>query len=214
MSSAVTTPGARGPYRNGIRRREQIVQSASQVFAEFGYAGASIRSIAERVGVSPASLLQHFGSKEGLLTAVLEDWDHRISGTRLSASGQGLDFFRAFPHLMRDHLVNRGLLELFLTMAAEASSPIHPARNFIQRRYADNIMEWAQHLVEAAAAGDIVPMSRSEAEDEVRLFIAVLDGTELQWLINPSTDLVGLVTAYLDQAIARWQALPTPEQPT
>ena len=65
---------ARGQYRKGIKRRQDIVKAASEVFAEFGYSGGSIRTIADRVGASPATLMQHFGSKEGLLAAVLEDW--------------------------------------------------------------------------------------------------------------------------------------------
>src|SRR6478609_7300154 len=70
-------PNQRGPYRTGIRRREQIVEAATEVFAESGYAGGSIRAIAVRAGITNATLLQHFGSKEGLLQAVLEDWDRR-----------------------------------------------------------------------------------------------------------------------------------------
>ena len=65
MTSVSSTVGRRGPYRTGIRRREQIIDAATAVFAEYGYAGGSVRTIAERVGVSPASLLQHFGSKKG-----------------------------------------------------------------------------------------------------------------------------------------------------
>ena len=71
MSSS-TGNNARGPYRTGIRRREQIIATAITVFGEYGYAGGSIRTIADRVGVSHVTLLQHFGTKEGLLTAVLQ----------------------------------------------------------------------------------------------------------------------------------------------
>ena len=79
-----TGTNARGPYRTGIRRREQIVATAIAVFGEYGYAGGSIRTIAERVGVSHATLLQHFGSKEGLLTAVLQEWDRRTVEANLA----------------------------------------------------------------------------------------------------------------------------------
>src|SRR3954467_6260104 len=135
-SSAGTT--ARGPYRTGIRRREQILATAITVFAEYGYAGGSIRTIADRVGVSHATLLQHFGSKEGLLTAVLAEWDRQTVEERL-ADVSGLAYFRRLPAVMGAHLNNRGLLALFTTIAAEASSPAHPAHAFIQRRYTDNL---------------------------------------------------------------------------
>lgn len=204
MPSAISAVGGRGPYRNGVRTREQIIAAAINVFGELGFAGGSIRTIADRVGVSPATLLQHFGSKEGLLMAVLEEWDRRTTQTSLTGV-TGLTLFRRLPEVMEFHLHNRGLLELFLTMAAEASSQIHPAREFIRRRYADNIITLGAHFREAAAAGEVAPLSQAEIDQEMRLLIAVLDGIELQWLLEPSTDLVASVTTYINHAIARWQ---------
>src|SRR3954467_1182893 len=136
MSSS--TGAARGPYRTGIRRREQIIATAITVFGEYGFAGGSIRTIADRVGVSHATLLQHFGSKEGLLTAVLQEWDRRTVEASLTGVA-GLDYFRRLPQVMTAHLSNRGLLGLFTTIAAEASNPTHPAHVFIQRRYTNNL---------------------------------------------------------------------------
>src|SRR3954453_12474572 len=136
--SSTTETTTRGPYRTGIRRREQIVAVAIEVFGEYGFAGASIRSIADRVGVSHDTLLQHFGSKEGLLTAVLREWD-RQTGKASLAGVAGLDSFRRLPEVMTAHPASRGLLELFTTIAAEAASPAHPAHAFIQRRYAGNL---------------------------------------------------------------------------
>jgi AcrR family transcriptional regulator len=195
----------RGPYRNGERRREQIIDAASTVFAEFGYAGGSVRTIADRVGVSPATLLQHFGSKEGLLMAVLKEWDRRTIEAGLT-DVSGLDYFRRMPQVMASHLDRRGLLELFTTIAAETTSPTHPAREFIQRRYANNRATLSTHLREAVAAGDIASLSDAEIDQEVRLMDAVLDGIGLQWLLDPSTDVVACVSAYVTHAITRWRS--------
>jgi AcrR family transcriptional regulator len=209
MAVGATEPGAandsrRGPYRNGIRRRDEIVEAAIEVFAEFGYAGGSIRTIAARVGVSPATLLSHFGSKEGLLMAVLEEWSRRTTAASLEGSS-GVAYFRRFPEVMQFHLDNRGLLELFTTLAADASSPSHPARTFIQRRYLESMGTLCLQLARAVADGEIPPLSRAQIEREARLLTAMLDGIGLQWLLDPSTDLVGDVTAFIDDTIARWQ---------
>jgi AcrR family transcriptional regulator len=205
MTSASTTDRSRGPYRTGLRRREQIIDVATAVFAEYGYAGGSLRTIADRVGVSPASLLQHFGSKEGLLMAVLEDWDRHTVEARLT-DVTGLDYFRRLPEVMDAHLANRGLLELFSTIAAEASSPSHPAREFIQHRYADNIATLARQLQQAVDAGDVLPLSPAEIDVEVRLVTAVLDGIGLQWLLDPSTDVVASISTYVTRTIMGWRS--------
>jgi hypothetical protein len=107
---------------------------------------------------------------------------------------------------MGDHLENRGLLELFSTIAAEASSPTHPARAFIQRRYARNLTTLATHLREAAEAGEIAALTQADIDQEVRLVTAVLDGIGLQWLLDPATDVVAVVTAYITHSITRWRS--------
>lgn len=200
-----TASNTRGPYKTGVRRREQLIAVAMDVFAEHGYAGGSIRVIADRAGVSHATLIQHFGSKEGLLTAVLQEWDRRTVRDGL-ADVRGLDYVRRLPRTMAAHQRTRGLLELFTTIAAEASGPDHPAHAFIQRRYERNLATLAGHLREAVAAGDIAPMTELEAETEARLLTAVLDGIGLQWLLNPSTDVAASVSLYVERAIASWRS--------
>lgn len=202
MTSASPTVRSRGPYRTGVRRREQIIGAATAVFAEYGYAGGSVRTIADRIGVSPASLLQHFGSKEGLLMAVLADWDRRTVEASLT-DVTGLDYFRRLPEVMAANVSNRGLLELFITMAAEASSPAHPAHAFIQRRYTDNLATQAGHLQQAVNAGDVA-LSPAEIAIEVRLVTAILDGIGLQWLLDPHTDVVASTTTYINRTITGW----------
>ena len=205
MTSTTPTSRSRGPYRTGVRRREQIISSATAVFGEYGYAGGSVRTIADRIGVSPASLLQHFGSKEGLLMAVLEDWDRRTVEAQLT-DVTGLDYFRRLPEVMAANVSNRGLLELFTTMAAEASSPNHPAHAFIQRRYTDNIATLTGHLQQAVDAGDVGVLTSAEITIEVRLITAVLDGIGLQWLLDPSTDVVTTTATYVSRTISGWCA--------
>ncbi len=200
-----STAGARGPYRTGIRRREQIVSAAIDVFGEFGFAGGTIRSIAERVGVSHAALLQHFGTKEGLLMAVLQEWDRRTVETGL-ADLSGLAYFLALPDVMAAHTAQRGLLELFTTIAAEASNPAHPAHEYIRQRYTANLATLADHLGQAVADGDIRPLTSVEIETEVRLITAVLDGVGLQWLLDPSTDVAATVRTQVVRSAAAWGA--------
>ena len=200
-----TTPRRRGPYRTGIRRREQLTAVAMDVFAEHGYAGGSLRAIAERAGVSHATLLQHFGSKEGLLTAVLEEWDRRTVADGL-ADVSGLEYFHRLPEVIAAHQHHRGLLELFTTLAAEASSPSHPAHRFIAQRYTRNLATLAGHLREAIDAGDIAPMAEAQIQIEVRLLTAAMDGIGLQWLLDPSTDVAAAVTVCVDRAVGAWRA--------
>jgi AcrR family transcriptional regulator len=60
-------------------KKEHILDVAEKIFAELGYEGASTRHLANEAGVNMAMLNYYFGSKDGLLKAVLE---RRFSGTR------------------------------------------------------------------------------------------------------------------------------------
>lgn len=66
---AATTPRRRMP---AAERRDVIERAATRVFAEHGYAGASIDEIARRSGVSPPVVYDHFSSKLDLFTRLLE----------------------------------------------------------------------------------------------------------------------------------------------
>ena len=52
--------------------RERILDVAGALFAERGFAGTSVRDIAGRVGLTAASLYNHFPGKAALYQAVLE----------------------------------------------------------------------------------------------------------------------------------------------
>jgi AcrR family transcriptional regulator len=56
--------------------RDRILDAALDLFSENGYEATSLRQVAERVGITKASLYYHFPSKKEMLRALVE----RISG--------------------------------------------------------------------------------------------------------------------------------------
>ena len=200
---SASTANVRGPYKNGIKRRREIIESAARVFGQFGYAGGSLRQIAQEVGVTPAALTRHFDSKEGLLVAVLDYWDEENDRT-IPRSRQGLDRFLGMPTSVLHHTMDRGLIEMFLTVAAEASNPRHPANEHIRRRYERVIGNGVRELTRARELGQVHPMSDSEIVAEVRGAYALMDGIQLQWLIDPTIDLVATFKRCLGDIISKW----------
>lgn len=195
----------RGPYKNGLKKRRQIVEAATVVFGQFGYHGGSLRTIAEMVGTTPATLVSYFTSKELLLVAVLENWSEVSS----QAEGEhGLSCFRANIPLMGYHLEHPGLIQLFLTMSTEATQPDHPARPFILQRQELTRRVMTAELQRAIDDGDVLPMTPEVLDWEVRLMVGVLDGVELAWITDPTVDLQGIVRYHVDEAIARWTGRP------
>src|SRR3954470_5333053 len=58
--------------RQGGNTRQLILEAALEVFAEQGYEKASLRMIAERLGVTKAALYYHFSTKEEIVLSLLE----------------------------------------------------------------------------------------------------------------------------------------------
>lgn len=53
-------------------RRAQLIEVAREVFADLGYATATVEEIAERAGVSKPVVYEHFGGKEGLYAVIVD----------------------------------------------------------------------------------------------------------------------------------------------
>lgn len=66
------------------RTRETLLQAASEEVERDGWRQASLEAVAERAGVTKQTALRHFGSKQGLLDAVL----HRTSMIVVKERGQ------------------------------------------------------------------------------------------------------------------------------
>ena len=79
-----------------LNTREKVLETATDLFAEKGYAGTSVREIVAKVGVSKPVLYYYFQSKEGLFYAILEwaaDVQRSILDEIFEASGTVLDRF-------------------------------------------------------------------------------------------------------------------------
>jgi AcrR family transcriptional regulator len=62
----------------GRSTRAQLLAAATEVLREDGYAATSMRAVAERAGAQLSLVHYHFGSKRGLLVAVLDDLTERL----------------------------------------------------------------------------------------------------------------------------------------
>lgn len=100
--STAARPAGRRSSAVAARTRATIVTAATQLFAERGVDGVSTREIAQAAGVAHGLVRHHFGSKEGLWTAVLDAADAQFASTltplahlAASAAGQNTAAVRA-----------------------------------------------------------------------------------------------------------------------
>ena len=66
-------------------RRTQIVEKATELFGQKGYAKVSIKELATACGVTEAALYRHFRSKDAIYTATLESLHSRLCDDEILA---------------------------------------------------------------------------------------------------------------------------------
>ncbi|MFJ8388884.1 TetR/AcrR family transcriptional regulator [Streptomyces sp. NPDC094438] len=78
------SPAPAGTAGRGSAKKDAIRQASMRVFLRHGYAGTSIDAILAEAGVSRQTLYNHFGGKEGLFRAVVQDVLDEVLGTLAS----------------------------------------------------------------------------------------------------------------------------------
>ncbi|WOH38645.1 TetR/AcrR family transcriptional regulator [Thalassotalea fonticola] len=61
--------------------KQQLIHAAAEQFSKFGFEGASLSKIREKVGVKNSTILYHFKSKAGLYLAVTEHLESSFAST-------------------------------------------------------------------------------------------------------------------------------------
>jgi AcrR family transcriptional regulator len=181
----------RGQYAKGVAKRDEILTTALDVIARNGYRRTSVKELADAVGLSQAGLLHYFSSKEELFQEVLRKRDE-VDSARLGGPGHfSMDEYAAF---IRHNADVPGLVQLYARLSNEATDPEHPAHAYfverqllIRSRFADIIRSMQ---AEGTAPADLDP------ELTGTLFVAVTDGLQTQWMLDPQLDMADHV-AYL-----------------
>jgi AcrR family transcriptional regulator len=76
------------PNRRGVKSRELVLDAAERVMAEHGFEAATVARVVEEAGIPLSSVYHYYGSKDGILLAVMErgaerffadlpEWDRR-----------------------------------------------------------------------------------------------------------------------------------------
>jgi len=216
--SEPTRGGGRGAVGSKLDRRlvrgeasrDRILTTAIEVFGTQGFRGGSLRDIARKVGISEAGLLHHFGSKAGVLTAVLDERDRRDAERRAAEEVDGVEMVDAMRHQVRRNAGTPGLVGLHVVVSAEATENEHPAHEHYRERYRRLRELDRPRFRELVEKG----LLRSEVDpDKIGpITSAVMDGLQLQWLLDPDhIDLEDLFEHFLSLLGAPPEERPAPQ---
>lgn len=84
--------------------KEQLMQKAIDLFASRGFKGTSIRDLGKAVDVSISNIYHYFGSKEGLLLAILERSSKMILENLQQVADLSLNPLERFKAILEVHI--------------------------------------------------------------------------------------------------------------
>lgn len=183
-----------GRLVRGEKRRAAILGAAIELFGEKGFHASTLRELSERVGISEAGLLHHFGSKTELLQAVLGLRDELDASVRRDEEERGLSFGATMRSQVSRNSDSPGLVGLHTHVSAEATSPEHPAHSGMLDRYRKLRQQDVDRFQAVVDAND--GLRGVSPENLAILTTAVMDGLQVQWLLDP--EQVDMESAFAD----------------
>ncbi|WP_130279874.1 TetR/AcrR family transcriptional regulator [Microcella alkaliphila] len=191
--------GERGPYAKGIAKRAEILDAALEVIVREGYSGATVKRLADAVGLSQNGLLRYFGSKDALFAEILRRRDE-LANDEVDITDP--DFAETLVdrllQAVDEQVASPGMAQLSLRVTGEATEPDHLAHDFIRERYAS-----IRKVVEDAILA-LQQTGRMDADIDpaavAALVYASWDGLQIQWMYDDTIDVRARMT-YLVRAL-------------
>lgn len=186
---------------SGDERREQIIETAVELFSKNGFSGTTTKKIAEAAGISEAIIFRHFSSKDELYQAILhskvcEGGEHQFpweGNSELLAAMERNDDLEVFYQLavraLEKHQADQDFMRLVFYSALEDHKMARDfVRDFISRLY-DFIGSYIEKRQKAGA------MRRLNPRIAVRAFMGMLIHHSLNNILwDPERALLDITT--------------------
>jgi AcrR family transcriptional regulator len=215
QQTAVNPPTGPNPKQDRSRLSTRLlVQAAAELIAERGYERTTLAAIGKRAGYSPGLVTLHFGSKEGLLWAVIETMmiGYWRRAEMRSAVGRtvGLEYVHRLCEALRgsarrDPVSQRAMFALTF----EGVKPGSVFHDRIQALLRDQRKTIEVRLQQGIEAGNIHP--EIDAREVAAVIMSGLRGAAFHWLLDPQFDYDATVAA-LDRYLHVILSHPHPAQ--
>ncbi|MDY0225216.1 transcriptional regulator, TetR family [Desulfomicrobium apsheronum] len=169
-----------------MSKRDEILAAAQALFAEYGYAGTTMRMIAERAGVAFGLVSHYFGNKEKLfLVAGHEMIDAMLLGIRrdTEAAQNGLQAVDIFVNSYLSYtLANRATFPTLIRCSPFSDDNPHLDRHKIGAKFKELIREIEINLERGIADGTIAQVP---VEDCALMIYAAMVGAVRTVFLSP-----------------------------
>ncbi|MEM9177257.1 MAG: helix-turn-helix domain-containing protein [Myxococcota bacterium] len=179
-------PGARTQSERRARSQRGLLDAATELIAERGSANLTLAEVSLRAGYSRGMVRERFGSKHGLMEAVIADIQERFVEVALSdavGDRRGLQAVEACVDATLRSLDGRGPLgPAFVALIGESVALDPALRTSLAQVSAGYRRRLARYFEEAQATGEMG--ARLAPKDAAMLLVGLLVGLATQFLID------------------------------
>ncbi|MEZ5953255.1 MAG: TetR/AcrR family transcriptional regulator [Hyphomonas sp.] len=208
MADVATPSRSSSPRLTQAERRDrserELLEATLRVVSEQGVSAATFETIGKEAGYSRGLVSQRFGSKDGLIRALiahLHDWQAEALDRDQIARMDGLTALCAFVHLHCDTLDEHDEAKAYyMLLAAAVADRLDTQAAFAESHEIERVLIRA--IIERGqAGGDIRP--DVDADATALMTGCALMGIRMQNLIDPATDVVAIRDALVASLRAR-----------
>ena len=182
--------------QQGEQSREQILDATEKLMSSRGYAATSISDIRKACGLPASSIYWHFGSKDGVLAAVMERGAERY----FAAIPVDADIDQQLAAVIAQQEQHPDFLRLFLLLSLERNDD--PAVTEVVRRVRDRAIARFGEAIASLVPADVPAAKAQRAVAELAAIATALsDGIFLAEHLEPDVTDIGRMYRRLHQTV-------------
>lgn len=167
-------------------KKENILKAALDLFAQEGFKSTSTSKVATKAGVSEGLIFRHFGNKDGLLAAILEEGHDRLKFL----------FSDIITENDPQEVINKTLN--IARQIAQDSEQSHFWKLQYKLKWETEMYDEAKmEPVELALTNAFEKLGYEEPQKEAKIILLLLDGMATSFFLSKNFDLEGMVDILL-----------------
>ena len=196
------------PNRRGMKSRELVLDAAERVMAEHGYEAATLARVVAEAGIPMSSVYHYFGSKDGILLAVMERGAGRFFADLPDLTRQGgrpaQRLARVVSAVIGTLQRHPDFLRLLIVFSAQPPAAGQGEIQAVVRRIREHALDLLRAQIAAAFGDD----PRNPVTDQLARFaLAAIDGAFVAIQADPGATLGRLLEPLTPALVASRRTL-------
>jgi len=205
MSQGTAAQPRRTQAQRTATASRRMLRAARQLIARQGYTKTTLAQVGKEAGYTGGLVSHHFGSKEGLLRALVGRITQRFYEDQIQPATEGRTGLEALISLtdiyLNELVVRPEPMRTLYVLMGESLGPVSEINDVFAELNRGFRVNTRRQIEEGIERGEI--RSELDPDAEAGLFVGMLRGVALQWMADPGCFDLEAVGASLKDSLRR-----------